>query len=197
MVHNLKRAIFFKRISSKVHILGNRAGRNRLKLLMHHGKSFVKGVVGVCNLRFHAVDEDLAFIHFVDTEQAFHQCRLTGAVFPHQCMNGAGAHTQIYAIQCLNAREGLFYPLHFESVLLCHPKTPFSCIPPKNLGGLCNLESTVQPWEDTLNLHKTDAARFLSAARGQEDARLNCFIYKTGCVSGTHPVSISYSLKLL
>ena len=91
MINDLDRSVVFHRIPSKIHILSDGALRNRLKLLMNHGKSFVKRVVRVCNFGLYTVNINFAFIHFVNSEKTFHQCRFTGTVFSHQCVDRSGA----------------------------------------------------------------------------------------------------------
>ena len=92
MINDLDRSVVFHRIPSKIHILSDGALRNWLKLLMNHGKSFFQRVIRVCDLRLDAVDIDLAFIHFIDSEKTFHQCRFSGTVLSHQCVDRSGAN---------------------------------------------------------------------------------------------------------
>ena len=103
-------------VSSAVDVFGNRTVGNGLKLLMHHGNSHLEGLQGVVNRNLLSLENDLSGIHLIDAEQAFHQRRFAGAVFPHQGMDSSGADVQIDLVKRLDAGKGLTYPPHFQHI---------------------------------------------------------------------------------
>ena len=86
MIDDLKRSVFLYREASEVHVFRDASGRNRLKLLMHHGDSLFHCIIRVLDLGFDTVKEDFPFVHRVDAEEALHKCGFARTVFPHQGM---------------------------------------------------------------------------------------------------------------
>ena len=61
-------------IASDEDVLADGALRDRLQLLMDHGDTAVQRVQRTVDLHLLALIDDLALIHVVNTEHAFHQC---------------------------------------------------------------------------------------------------------------------------
>lgn len=59
---------------------------------------------------------DLALIHLVNAEHAFHQGGLTGTVLAHQGHDFAGAKLQLRVVQRFHAGEGLYHAFHYQTV---------------------------------------------------------------------------------
>ena len=91
---------------------------------MHHGQTFVEGVVGVYDVHLFPVQVDLPLIHLINSEQAFHQRGFAGAVLTHQSVYGARPDFQADPVQSLDAGEAFADTPHFQSVL-CHPVISF------------------------------------------------------------------------
>ncbi|MPN23935.1 hypothetical protein SDC9_171328 [bioreactor metagenome] len=58
---------------------------------MHHRDAFLQRVEWVFDFDGFAVIDDLAFVHLIHAEEAFHQRGLSRAVFTHQRVNGTGS----------------------------------------------------------------------------------------------------------
>ena len=67
----------------------------------------------------------MAFILVIDSEEAFHQSGLAGAVFSHQGVDRARLHLQRNVIQGLDAGKGFCDIRHSQEDILCH-----RCFPP-------------------------------------------------------------------
>ena len=94
--------------AAQPHVVHNIALEGLVQLLVHHGNAIFQGFLGVLEIDFLTVEEDLACVLLIDAEQAFHQCRLTRAVFTHQGVNRTGPDREIDTIQRLDTGE-LFY----------------------------------------------------------------------------------------
>jgi hypothetical protein len=126
MVYHFKRTNILHGVSSQIHILCNGTIRYRLQFLMNHCQTLVKGVIRVRYHCFFTIYDDLSLIHLINAEKTFHKGRFSCAIFPHQRMDSSGTYFQVNSIQCLYAREAFTDPYHFQSVLFCHPVTPFN-----------------------------------------------------------------------
>ena len=116
MVHNSDDAVFLGGVAPQPDILSHGTGRNGLQLLMHHGNAAVQCIQRVRNNDLFSLVFDLALVHLVNAEHAFHQCGLTGAVFTHQRHDLARAKLQLCVIQRFDAGEGLDHAFHYQTV---------------------------------------------------------------------------------
>ena len=66
---------------------------------MHHCNSVFQRVFRAGKTDLLAIEEDLAFILLICTEQTFHHGRLTGAVFAHKPHNCTAFYIQIDMIK--------------------------------------------------------------------------------------------------
>ena len=77
----------------------------------------IEGVARAGEIDLLAVHPDGARVLFIDTEQALHERRFTGAVLAHEGVDGAGTQLELGMVQRLDARELLFDIKHFEQVV--------------------------------------------------------------------------------
>ena len=115
VIHNGDNAVFLGGVTPQPDILGHGTGRNGLQLLMHHGNAAVQCIQRGGDGDFFAVF-DLALVHLVNAEHAFHQSGLTGAVFAHQSHDFAGTELQLSMIQSFDTGEGLDHAFHYQTV---------------------------------------------------------------------------------
>ena len=106
-----------QREAAEPHVFHDAAVEHLIELLMHHGDAVVKGVARVDEVDLLAVHPDGARVLFIDTEQALHERRFTGAVLAHEGVDGAGTQLELGMVQRLDARELLFDIKHFEQVV--------------------------------------------------------------------------------
>ena len=116
VVHNGDGAKLFGGVAAQPDILSHGTGRDGLQLLMHHGNAAVQCIQRGGDGDFFAFVFDLALVHLVNAEHAFHQCGLTGAVFTHQRHDLARAKLQLCVIQRFDAGEGLDHAFHYQTV---------------------------------------------------------------------------------
>ena len=84
MIDNRNKAKgFFHWVAAEKDILTDGSRRNRLEFLMHHGNTFLQCIHRILDLNGLPINQDLPFIHFIDTEHALHQCALARSIFPH------------------------------------------------------------------------------------------------------------------
>ena len=81
------RSNLLRRIAARIHVLCYRSLRYRLQFLVYHGHSHLKGFIRIVNLYFLSIQKNLALVHVINTEKAFHQGRLAGSVLSHESMN--------------------------------------------------------------------------------------------------------------
>ena len=112
-------------IPAQPDVVHDGALQSLVQLLVHHGHAIVQGLTAALEVHFLAVQEDLTAILFVNTEQALHQGGLTGAVFPHQGMDGTGLDLQADIVQGFDTGEGLCDILHSQKNRFLH-----ICVPP-------------------------------------------------------------------
>ena len=116
MVDDCDGSHLFGRIAANIDVLADAALRDGLQLLVDHGDAPVQGIQGAFDLNRLPLIDDLAFVHMINAEHAFHQSGLAGAVFAHQGMDGAGAKLKLCVVQRLNAGEGLDDATHFQTI---------------------------------------------------------------------------------
>ena len=116
MIHHGDGAIALGGVAPQPDVLGHGTGRDGLQLLMHHGNAAVQCIQRGGNGDFFAFVFDLALVHLVNAEHAFHQCGLTGAVLTHQRHDLARAKLQLCVIQRFDAGEGLDHAFHYQTV---------------------------------------------------------------------------------
>ena len=101
-------------IAAQEDVFAHGAGGDGLQLLVHHGDALGERVHRVSDGHGLSVHADLARVHLVDAEHAFHQSRFTGAVFAHQGVNRTGTQLELRVIKSLDAGEGFTYAAHFK-----------------------------------------------------------------------------------
>ena len=106
-----------QREPAQPHIFHDAAVEHLIELLMHHGYAVIEGVARAGEIDLLAVHPDGARVLFIDTEQALHERRFTGAVLAHEGVDGAGTQLELGMVQRLDARELLFDIKHFEQVV--------------------------------------------------------------------------------
>ena len=106
-----------QREPAQPHIFHDAAVEHLIELLMHHGYAVIEGVARAGEIDLLAVHPDGARVLFIDTEQALHERRFTGAVLAHEGVDGAGTQLELGMVQRLDARELLFDIEHFEQVV--------------------------------------------------------------------------------
>ena len=116
MVHNGDGACLFGGVAAQPDILGHGTGRNGLQLLVHHRDAAVQCFQRVGDVGFLPFVFDLALVHLVNAEHAFHQSGLTGTVLAHQGHHFTGAKLQLRVVQRFDAGEGLDHAFHYQTV---------------------------------------------------------------------------------
>ena len=81
--------------------------RHNIQLLINTGNTRSRRVVRVLEVLLHAVNEDLAFVGFVNARQNLDQRRLTCAVLANKAENLAGLDREVHVLQSHNARKPL------------------------------------------------------------------------------------------
>ena len=110
-------------VAAQPDVLGDSPGRDGLELLMHHGDAFVQSVQRGGDGDLLSFVLDLALVHLVNAEHAFHQGGFAGAVLAHQGHDGAGAQLKPGMVQSFDAGEDLDDVFHDQTVL-CHSVEP-------------------------------------------------------------------------
>ena len=116
MVHDGDGTSLLGGIAAQPDVLCHGAGRDGLQLLMHHCDAAVQCIQRGGDVDLLAFVLDLALIHLVNAEHAFHQGGLTGTVLAHQGHDFAGAELQLRVVQRFHAGEGLYHAFHYQTV---------------------------------------------------------------------------------
>jgi hypothetical protein len=91
------------------------------------GNAVVTGSVDAVNNNRFAVDADLAFLRDIDAAQHLDQRGFARTVLTQQRVDLAGFQLKLHILQCLDARKGFGYSLHFEQVF-AHKVSPPLCL---------------------------------------------------------------------
>ena len=116
VVHGGDNAVFLGGVAAQPDVFGHGTGRDGLQLLMHHGNATVQCIQGGGDVDLLPFVFDLAFVHLINAEHAFHQGGLAGAVFAHEGHDFAGAELQPGMVQRFYAREGFDHVFHDQTV---------------------------------------------------------------------------------
>ena len=169
-----------RRETSQPYILHNIAAQNLVEFLVHHRNAVLQRVfrAGKCN-RF-AVHGDRSAVSGIDAEQTFHQCGLSGAVFPHQGVHRAGPQLQFRVIQRFYAGELLLNVQHLQQVLIFGHilSPPFFCNNMNTAPEACSQVVPARMWEqDVPALYSQYICRSKdSGSRSRRNRILNCLL---------------------
>ena len=112
------------RVPAQPEVVHDRALERLIELLVHHSDAVVQRLLAAGKVDFPAFEIDMAAVLVVNAEQAFHQCRLAGAVFAHQRVNRSGLDLQADLIERPDAGEVLCNVFHLKQYGLLHPNSP-------------------------------------------------------------------------
>ena len=99
-------------------IFHHAALRDLFQFLVDHRDAVKQCLVRRLEIDLLPAQLDGALVLVVNAEQAFHQSRLAGTVFAHQCMDCAGAHIEIYPFERLHTGKCFGNAAHFQQVFL-------------------------------------------------------------------------------
>jgi len=116
VIHHRDGAVLLGGVAPQPDVLSHRARRDGLQLLMNHGNASVQCIQWCWDGHLFAFVFDLALVHLVNAEHAFHQGGLACAVFAHQRHDFTGAKLQLGVIQRFDAGEGLDHAFHYQTV---------------------------------------------------------------------------------
>ena len=101
-------------IPAREDVLGNGELLDGAELLVDHGDAVVHRLLDGFEGHGLVLVDDLPLVRRVLAEEHLHQGGLARAVFPHDGVDGALFHVQVYLVQRLYAGEGLGYVPHFQ-----------------------------------------------------------------------------------
>ena len=106
----------FPLLIAQIHILADRHLRHKSQLLVDDNDPFFFAVFDLVKLTNFTVVYDIPLVApvRVDTAQNIHQCGFSGSVLPHEGVDLAFLHLQIYIVKCLDARESLGNIFHLQ-----------------------------------------------------------------------------------
>ena len=120
-------------IAAQPKVVHHAAGQRLVELLVDHGDAVLQRLLRVFEVNFLTVQDDGALLLGIDAEQTLHQGGLSGAVFTHQCVDGARADGKGNAVQRLDTGEFLRDIPHFQQCRLLHMRLPPICIDSRRL----------------------------------------------------------------